>query len=59
MASAKDLEARAKKLAAKFAEDCQALFDSPDMNDAVYEGEVMQALVMAQSWANDVAEAGK
>ena len=52
----KKLTKRAKDLAQKFVGDCQALFDSGDMHDALYDSEVMQALVMTQAYAEDVGD---
>jgi hypothetical protein len=56
-ASDKQLTKRAKDLAAKFVADCQALFDDDAMTEALYDGEVMSSLVMAQGWADDAARA--
>lgn len=51
------LQAKAKQLARKFYDDAQALFDDPAMTDEIYDSEVMQALVGAQGYAEDAANA--
>ena len=51
------LQAKAKQLARKFYDDVQALFDDPAMTDEIYDSEVMQALVGAQVYAEDVVNA--
>ncbi|HXI14754.1 MAG TPA: hypothetical protein VNM48_00185 [Chloroflexota bacterium] len=57
-ATERALAKKAKALASKFYEDAQALFDSPDMTEELYAGEVMQALVMAQGYAEDSRNGG-
>lgn len=52
----KKILAAAKKLARKFYDDCQELFDSDGMTDDLYDCDVMQALTTAQDYANDVLE---
>lgn len=47
----------AKKLASKFYEDAQAIFDSEHMTDELYETEVMQALLGAQGYADEARNA--
>lgn len=51
------LQAKAKQLARKFYDDAQALFDDAAMTDEIYDSEVMQALVGAQGYAEDVMNA--
>ena len=51
----KQLETKARKLAKKFYDDAQALFDHPDMTADIAEAEVFETLVCAQSYAEDVA----
>jgi hypothetical protein len=53
----KQLEAKAKKLAQKFHDDAQALFDDDGMTEEIYDREILQALLMAQSAAGDVLQA--
>jgi len=53
----KATEAKVRKLCQKFYDDLQAVFDSADMNEAVYDGAVCQAAVMAQGYAEDAANA--
>lgn len=48
------LERRAQRLAQKFYDDCQALFDADDMDIDIAEGAVFDALCMAQGVAQDV-----
>lgn len=52
----KQLLRKAKRLAAEFRNDCQAVFDDPNMDDALYNSNVMQALLMAQEYADDVGD---
>lgn len=54
----KALELRVAKLCRKFFDEVQAVFDSGEMTDAVYDGAVMQAAVSAQGYAEDAALAG-
>lgn len=53
----KKLARKAKKLADKFYEEAQALFDSPDMTDDLYDSDVMQALLGAQGYADEARNA--
>lgn len=51
-----NLERKAKALAQKFYDDCQELFDSPEMTDALYDGDTFQALQNAQNEASEVLD---
>lgn len=53
----KALERKLAKLCRKFYEDAQAIFDDSAMNDELYDGEVCQAAVCAQGYAEDAANA--
>jgi hypothetical protein len=55
----RSLERRARQLAKRFVDDVQVLFDDDGMIDEIYDGDVMQALAVAQAYAEDLAEAGK
>lgn len=57
MSARSELVRRAKRLAAKFYAEAQEIFDDANMTDAIYDGEVMQALVAAQGYAEDVENA--
>ena len=48
------LQRRAQKLAQKFFDDAQALFDDPAMDDETNESGVFELLCVAQSAAEDV-----
>ena len=52
--SRKRLEAKARKLAEKFFEDAQEIFDDARMTETIYDGDVMQALLAMQQDAEDV-----
>ena len=51
------LELKAKKLARKFYDDCQTLFDNDSMTPELADGEIFSALSMAQAYAEDAAAA--
>lgn len=57
-AADKQMQSKVKKLCAKFRDELQELFDSDAMNETVYDGEVCQSAVMAQSYAEDAANVG-
>ncbi len=52
--SRKELERKARRLADKFYEDAQRLFDDEAMTADIAEGQVFEALQLAQSYAYDV-----
>lgn len=51
----KELTKKAKKLAQKFYDDAQALFEDDGMDYDLSESEVFQALMTAQFYVEDVA----
>lgn len=50
----KQIEAKAKRLCQKFCDDAQALFDDDAMTDELASGEVFDALMAAQGYAEEV-----
>ena len=49
------LELKAKKLARKFYDDCQNLFDDDEMTPELADGEILAALALAQSCAEEAS----
>lgn len=56
MSAKKLLHTKARRLAAKFVAEAQQIFDDERMTDAIYDSDVMQALLLAQQEAELVAE---
>jgi len=59
MATKKQLETKAKRLAKKFYDDAQALFDHDDMTVDIADDEVFMSLLSAQREAEDCCESSE